>query len=307
MVPVLVVISIATFALMSLVVGDPVLVILGQETAADQQTVDRMREDLGVDRPLPVQYLDWVRHVVSGDLGTSWRTPVPVTETIRARLPVTIELTFLALGLALAISIPLGTVAALRPGSPVDVVISTLASISLSLPNFWLGILLIFAFALKLGWLPSSGFVPLRDDPVQNLKLMILPTLTLSTGYIGSQARYVRSAMLEVLDQDYVRTARAKGLGARAVVFTHAMKNALIPIVTILGLEMGGLFAGAVVTETIFSLPGMGTLIIDAIFGRDLPVVQGVVLFITLMVVVVNLLTDLTYGLLDPRIRSMYG
>lgn len=307
MVPVLIVISIATFALMSLVVGDPVLVILGQETAADQQTIDRMREDLGVDRPVPVQYLDWMRHVLTGDLGDSWRTPLSVTETIRARLPVTLELTFLALALALAVSIPLGTVAALRPGSPIDVAVSAFASISLSIPNFWLGILLIFAFSLKLGWLPSSGYVPFSEDPVQNLKLMILPTLTLATGYIGSQARYVRSSMLEVLDQDYVRTARAKGLRSSTVVFRHAMKNALIPIVTILGLQMGGLFAGAVVTETIFSLPGMGTLIIDAIFGRDLPVVQGVVLFITLMVVVVNLITDLAYGVLDPRIRAMYG
>jgi len=223
------------------------------------------------------------------------------------RLPVTLELAFLALVLALSISIPLGTIAALRPGSPLDLAISGFAAISLSIPNFWLGILLIFAFSLKLGWLPSSGYVSFTADPAQNLKLMILPTVTLAMAYIGSQARYVRSTMLEVLDQDYVRTARAKGLKSHIVIFRHAMRNALIPIITILGLEMGSLFAGAVVTETIFSLPGMGTLLIEAVFGRDLPLVQGVVLFITFAVVLVNLITDLSYAILDPRIRAMYG
>lgn len=307
MIPVLVVISIVTFILMGLVVGDPTYIILGQETAADEQTVEQLREDLGINRPLPVQYLDWLGHVLTGDLGQSWRTPIPVMETMISRLPVTLELTFLALALALSISIPLGTTAALRPGSLVDLAISGFASISLSVPNFWLGILLIFGFSLHLGWLPSSGYTPFTEDPVQNLKYMILPTVTLATAYVGMQARYVRSAMLEVLDQDYVRTARAKGLSARIVVFRHAMRNALIPIITILGLEMGSLFAGAVVTETIFSLPGMGTLLIESIFGRDLPVVQGVVLFITLAVVVVNLITDLGYAILDPRIRAMYG
>jgi peptide/nickel transport system permease protein len=307
MVPVLLVISIATFMLMGLVVGDPVYIILGQETAVDEQTIQQMREDLGVNRPLPVRYLDWLSHVLTGDLGKSWRTPIPVTETIMDRLPVTMELAFLALALALSIAVPLGTIAALRPGSPLDLAISAFAAISLSIPNFWLGILLIFAFSLKLGWLPSSGYVSFTTDPVQNLKLMILPTTTLAMAYIGSQARYVRSTMLEVLDQDYVRTARAKGLKSHVVVLRHAMRNGLIPIVTILGLEMGSLFAGAVVTETIFSLPGMGTLLIEAIFGRDLPLVQGVVLFITLAVVAVNLITDLSYAILDPRIRAMYG
>jgi peptide/nickel transport system permease protein len=222
-------------------------------------------------------------------------------------LPVTLELTFLALGLALLISIPVGVVAALRPGSLLDVVISALSSVSLSVPNFWLGLILIYVFALKLGWLPSAGYVPFREDPLQNLKLMILPTLTLATAYIGSQARYTRSVMLDILSQDYIRTARAKGLAATVVVQRHALKNALIPLVTIIGLELAGLFGGAVVTETIFSLPGVGTLLTQSIFGRDLPMVQGVVLFITLSVVLINIAVDILYAFLDPRVRAVYG
>lgn len=307
MVPVLLVISLATFALMSIVIGDPVLLILGQETAADEQTIERMRADLGLDRPLPLQYLDWLSHVARGDLGNSMRSPVSVTDTILERLPVTLELTLLTLVLSLTIALPLGIAAALRPGSVIDVAISALASIGLSIPNFFLGILLIYVFALKLGWLPSGGFVRFTDDPLQNLKLMILPTLTLSTAYIGSQARYMRSAMLDVLNQDYVRTARSKGLTERAVVWTHAVRNALMPVITIVGLELAGLFGGAVVTETIFSLPGIGTLLVQSVFGRDITMVQGVVLFITLAVVLVNLFTDLAYALVDPRIRVSYA
>lgn len=307
MVPVLLVISLGTFALMSIVIGDPVLLILGQETAADEETIERMRADLGLDRPLPLQYLDWLSHVARGDLGNSMRSPVSVTDTILERLPVTLELTLLTLLLSLTISLPLGIAAALRPGSVVDVAISALSSIGLSIPNFWLGILLIYVFALKLGWLPSGGFVRFTEDPLQNLKLMILPTLTLSTAYIGSQARYMRSAMLDVLNQDYVRTARSKGLTERAVVWTHAVRNALMPVITIVGLEVAGLFGGAVVTETIFSLPGIGTLLIQSVFGRDITMVQGVVLFITLAVVLVNLVTDLAYAVIDPRIRVSYA
>jgi peptide/nickel transport system permease protein len=307
MVPVLLVISLVTFALMSIVIGDPVLLILGQETAADEQTIERMRADLGLDRPLPVQYVDWLSHVARGDLGQSMRSPVPVSQTIIDRLPVTLELTLLTLVLSLSIALPLGIVAALRPGSLVDVAISAMASIGLSIPNFWLGILLIYAFALKLGWLPSGGFVRFTEDPLQNLKLMILPTMTLSTAYIGSQARYMRSAMLDVLGQDYVRTARAKGLAERTVIWAHAARNALMPVITIVGLELAGLFGGAVVTETIFSLPGIGTLLVQSVFGRDVTMVQGIVLFITLAVVLVNLVTDLAYALVDPRIRVSYG
>jgi peptide/nickel transport system permease protein len=306
-IPILLVISMATFVLMSVVIGDPVLLMLGPDTPVDEATIERMREDMGLNRPLPIQYLDWLQHVATGDLGVSMRTPVPVTEMILDRLPVTIQLTMMALALSVVISFPLGVIAALRPGSTIDVIISAIASVSLSVPNFWLGILLIYAFALKLGWLPSSGYVSFSEDPVQNLKLMILPTLTLCTGYIGTQTRYMRSAMLDILDQDYIRTARSKGIKESLVIWRHALRNALMPVVTIIGLEFAGLLSGAVVTETVYSLPGIGTLLIQSVFGRDLTMVQGLILFITAVVVLTNLVVDVMYAVLDPRIRTTYG
>ena len=213
----------------------------------------------------------------------------------------------MALGLALLVSIPLGALASLRPGSKLDVLISIFASVSLSVPNFWLGLILIYVFALTLGWLPSGGYVPFKQDASRNLEHMILPTLTLCTGLIGAQARYVRSSMLDVLDQDYIRTARAKGLREPFVILRHALRNALMPVVTIVGLELGTLLGGAVVTETIFSLPGIGSLLVSSVFGRDIPMIQGLILFITTVVVLTNLATDIMYAVLDPRSRDSYG
>jgi peptide/nickel transport system permease protein len=305
--PVVFFVSVATFLLMTLVVGDPVLLILGQDASVDAATIEQMREDLGLNRPLPVLYLDWARHVITGDFGRSLRLPETVTGAVVSRLPVTLQLTAMALILAILIAIPLGVIAALKRGSRTDVIISAFASAGLSVPNFLLGILLILLFALKLRWLPSAGFVPFTEDPVQNLKLMILPTLTLSTAYIGSLTRYTRSVMLDVLSQDYLRTADAKGLRRATVVRAHALKNGLIPVVTVISLDLAGLFGGAVVTETIFSLPGIGTLLIRSIMGRDLPVVQGVVMFVAVTVILTNLLADVAYGYLDPRVRSLYG
>ncbi len=307
LVPVLFVISIATFALMSLVLGDPVLMILGEDASVDEASIERLRQQLGLNRPLPIQYADWLGHVLTGDLGRSFRSPIEVRQAIVARLPVTLELTVLALVLAIMLAIPLGILAALYPGSRWDLSISGFAVITLSIPNFWLGIILIYLFALNLRWLPSAGFVPLTVDPVGNLKCMVLPSLTLAAAYIGSFVRYTRSVMLDVLAQDYIRTARAKGLYPASVIRSHALPNGLIPIVTVIGLELAGLFGGAVVTETVFSLPGVGTLLIQAILGRDLPMVQGVILFIVGAVVVTNLITDVAYAYLDPRVRSLYG
>jgi peptide/nickel transport system permease protein len=305
--PVLLVISLGTFALMSLILGDPVLLIVGQDASVDQATLERIRADLGLNRPLPIQYLDWLRHVVVGDFGRSLRSPLPVSESVLARLPVTIELTSLALSLAILTALPLGMAAALRPGSRFDLTVSGLAVVGLSIPNFWLGIILIFVFALKLRWFPSAGYVPFTEDPGQNLKLMVLPSLTLAAAYVGTFIRYTRSVMIDVMSQDYVQTARAKGLARVAVVGRHAFRNGLIPIVTVIGLELAGLFGGAVVTETIFSLPGVGMLLIRSILGRDLPVVQGVVMFVAVAVVITNLVADVAYAYLDPRVRSFYG
>lgn len=305
--PVMFFVSVATFLLMTLVIGDPVLLILGQDASVDAATIERMREDLGLNRPLPVQYLDWLRHVMTGDFGRSFRLPETVSGAVIARLPVTLQLTAMALVVAIIVAIPLGVIAALKPGKRIDLLISGFAAAGLSIPNFLLGILLILLFALKLRWLPSAGYVPFVEDPWQNLKLMILPTLTLSTAYIGSFTRFTRSVMLDVLSQDYLRTAAAKGLSSASVIRSHALKNGLIPVVTVIGLDLAGLFGGAVVTETIFSLPGVGTLLIRAIMGRDLPIVQGVVMFVAVTVILTNLLADIAYGYLDPRVRAMYG
>ncbi len=296
-----------TFVLMSAVVGDPVLLILGSESSADEATIQRLRTQLHLDRPLIVQYGDWLGHAVTGDLGRSFRTPVPVREALLSRLPVTLELTILALVLAIALAVPIGVFAALRPGARLDVALSGLALGSLSVPNFWLGILLIFLFALRLHWLPSAGFERLAGDPLPNIRSMALPTVTLAAAYVGSFARYARSTMLEVLGEDYVRTARAKGLAESSVLARHALRNALVPLVTVIGVELAGLFGGAVVTETVFALPGLGTLLTESVLGRDLPVVQGVVLFITTAVVLVSLVVDLLYGYLDPRVRLAHG
>lgn len=299
----LVVISLATFSLMSLVIGDPVYAILGPEASADQATIERLRQDLQLDRPIPVRYLDWLGHAVTGDLGRSFRQPVGVRDAVLARLPVTLELTAAAILLAVAVAIPLGTAAALRAGRPIDVALSAVAAFNLSVPNFFLGILLIYVFALRLGWLPSAGFVTATSDLPGNLRLMLLPTVTLAAAYGGGFARYVRSCMVEALGEDYVRTARAKGLGTVTIVSRHAVRNALIPLTTVISLEIASLFGGAVVTETIFSLPGVGTLLTESILGRDLPMVQGVVLFVTAAVVFTNLAVDLLYGFIDPRVR----
>jgi peptide/nickel transport system permease protein len=305
--PVLLVISLGTFALMSLILGDPVLLIVGQDASVDEATLERMRTELGLNRPLPIQYLDWLRHVVVGDFGRSLRSPLPVSESVLARLPVTFQLTALALSLAILIAVPLGIAAALRPGSRFDLAVSGFAVVGLSIPNFWLGIILIFVFALKLRWFPSAGYVPFTEDPAQNLKLMVLPILTLAAAYVGTIIRYTRSVMIDVMSQDYIQTARAKGLARVAVVGRHALRNGLIPIVTVISLELAGLFGGAVVTETIFSLPGVGMLLIRSILGRDLPMVQGVVMFVAVAVVITNLLADVAYAYLDPRVRSLYG
>ena len=297
------VISLVTFVLMSLVIGDPVYAILGPESSADEVTIERLRQELQLDRPLPVRYVDWLGHALTGDLGRSFRRPIPVREAVMARLPVTLELTALAILLAVLVAIPLGTVAAIRAGGRIDLALSAIAAFDLSIPNFFLGILLIYLFALRLHWLPSAGFVTATSDPLGNLRLMLLPTLTLAAAYGGGFIRYVRSCMVEVLGEDYVRTARAKGLGRSVIVVRHALRNALIPLITVIALEIAGLFGGAVVTETVFSLPGVGTLLTDSILGRDLPMVQGIVLFITGAVVLTSLVVDLLYGVVDPRVR----
>ncbi|HYY88092.1 MAG TPA: ABC transporter permease [Chloroflexota bacterium] len=300
----LLIVSLLTFFLMRGLVGDPVVLILGRDASVDEATVQRIRQQLLLDQPLPVQYLDWLRHAAVGDFGRSLRSPITVHDALVARLPVTLELAVLALTVALLIAVPLGIQAARHPGSRLDLAVGGVSVIGLSLPNFLLGFLLIFVFAVRLHWLPTSGYVPLPNDPVQHLRSMILPVVTLAAAYSGVFARFTRTLMLDVLSEDYVRTARAKGLPDALVLQRHAVRNALIPLVTVVGVELAGLFGGAVVTETVFALPGVGLLLTDSILGRDLPTVQAIVLFLTVAVVATSFAVDVTYGLLDPRVRA---
>jgi peptide/nickel transport system permease protein len=297
----LLIISLIVFTGVRMIPGDPARVLAGTE--ADAAGLEEIREKYGLNAPLPVQYLRWLGLAATGDLGESIRTRTPVAWMVATKLPITIELTALSLFVAIAIAIPAGVIAAVRRNTAWDVLASGVSLCGVSVPNFWLGIMLILLVSVRFGWLPASGFVPLAEDPVGNLKRMLMPALVLGTGLAAVLMRQTRNAMIEVLSADYVRTARAKGLAQRAVVVRHALRNGLIPVVTILGLQMGALMGGAVVTEQIFVLPGFGRLIVEAVFTRDYPVVQGVVLLTASSYVLINLLVDVSYSVLNPRIR----
>jgi len=303
MVPVLLLVSIVIFSLLHLTPGDPVVVMLGEEATPESR--DALRRELGLDRPLPIQYGVWLGRVLQGDLGRSIRTHQPVSEAILQRLPVTLELSLLAMVVSLAIALPAGIVAAVRRNSNADLLSTVFSLLGVSMPNFLLAVLLIYVLSLQLRWLPPIGYVNPFEDLGANLKAMIMPSITLGTALAAVVARLTRSTLLEVLNQDYVRTAWAKGLREGVIIQRHAMKNSLIPVVTVVGLQLGNLLGSAIVTETIFALPGVGRLVIDSIFQRDFPLVQGVVLYLALIFLLINLLVDLLYAYLDPRIR--YG
>jgi peptide/nickel transport system permease protein len=303
MIPVIVLASVISFSIIFLLPGDPALLILGDQLASDRTIYEAKRAELGLDRPLPIQYLDWLGKTARGDLGVSTRDRQPVAQGIKERLPVTLQLAGMALLLALCISLPAGITSALRPNSKWDIVASVVAFGGIAMPSFWFGILLIYLFAVYLKWLPPSGYVPFADDPVQNLTRMLMPAFTLGLGLSAVLMRQTRSSLLEVLHQDYMTTARSKGLGQKIVVLRHALKNALIPVVTVLGLQMGLLFGGAVITESIFSIPGIGRWAVDSITTRDFPVVQAVSLVLAVGVLLANLLADIAYAYIDPRIH----
>ncbi|HLE43242.1 MAG TPA: nickel ABC transporter permease [Methylomirabilota bacterium] len=301
MVPVLLVVSVVVFSLIHLTPGDPVAIMLREES--DPATAAALRAALGLDRPLPVQYLTWLGRAARGELGRSIRTNQPVTQAILERLPVTLTLAAAATLLALAVALPAGIVSAVRRNSLADVAGTVAALSGVSLPNFWLAILLIFVFSVTLGWLPPLGWVSPVRDPWGGLRSLVLPAVTLGTAMAAVVMRMTRSSLLEVLQLEFVRTARAKGLREGRVVLRHALRNALIPVVTVVGLQAGALLGGAIITESVFALPGVGRLLVDAIFQRDFPLVQGVVLFLALNFLLVNLVVDLAYAVLDPRIR----
>jgi peptide/nickel transport system permease protein len=300
-VPVLFGISILVFLLVHLIPGDVAQILLG--TSATDQQIETLRRTFGIDRPLPIQYLDWLQHILRGDFGVSFRTNRPVLPDLVQRFGVTLQLTLTSMVLALVIAIPLGVASANNRGKSSDAISRVVALLGLSIPNFWLGTLLILAVSLGLHWLPPVGFVSLLDNPWLGIQTLILPAIALGTAVAAFIMRMVRSSLLEVLRQDYIRTGYAKGLQDRTVLYRHALKNAFIPVLTVIGVQVGYLLGGAVIIESIFSLPGMGRFILDSISNRDYSIVQGGVLFIALIFSFVNLSVDLVYAWLDPRIR----
>jgi peptide/nickel transport system permease protein len=281
--------------------GDPALALAGEDRSPE--ALAAIRAEYGLDRPVAVQFGQYVERAVQGDFGSSIRTGIPVSDMLRTAIPVTVELSLLAILIAAALGIGAGVVAAVRRGRPAEWVANALALIGLSVPHFWLGLLAILYLSVATGLFPASGFVPFLEDPVGNLHHIILPAVILGTGLAAIIMRQTRSAMLDSLSADYVRTATAKGLSPRAVIGRHALRNSLIVVVTIVGLQLGGLISGAVVTEQIFGLPGFGKMTIDAVFQRDYPVIQAVVLLTATAYIVINFLVDLLYSLIDPRIR----
>ncbi len=300
--PILLLMSVIAFALIRLVPGDPIDVMYGSE-GMDEVRRAALSHELGLDESIVVQYLKWIGRAVVGDLGRSYKAQMPVLDLIGQRLPATLFLSFAALLFSLFIALPLGILAAIKRNTWIDFSAMAFAIFGISLPNFWAGIMLALIFAVYLRWLPSIGYISPFADFGKSIQHLILPAITLGWSLAGTTSRLTRSTMLEELSRDYVRTARGKGLKERAVILSHALRNALIPTVTMVGLQLGFLFGGAVVVETIFAWPGIGLLVVDSIFGRDYPVVQGVILVIAVMVVAVNLAVDVVYTILDPRIR----
>ena len=302
-IPTLLILSVMIFGLQQLMPGDPALILAGEERG-DPVVLAQIRAELLLDRPLAEQYYVWIGKVVQGDFGFSWRIRMPVSALILEKLPVTLQLGTMAFLIAIAIGVPLGILSAVKRDTPSDWLANAVALAGISTPNFWLGIMMILFFSVQLGWLPPSGYVPLTEDFWGSLSTTIMPAFVLGSGIAGVLMRHTRAAMMTALAQDYVRTARAKGLSEGVVVIKHAFRNALIPVVTLGAIEFGRLLAGAVLTEQIFTIPGFGKLIVDAVFNRDYPVVQGVVLATALIFVALSLVADLLYMAINPRLRQ---
>jgi peptide/nickel transport system permease protein len=300
MIPVIVIVSSAVFSMTLLLPGDPTITMLGESSTPAQRAI--LREQLGLDLPVPVQYVRWAGKMLTGDFGRSLRDQEPIKDMLKQRIPVTLQLTFMSMVFAMLIGLPCGILAAIRRNRWADTIASFIALFTMALPYFWSGILLIMLVSIHWGWLPPSGYVPFTENPLQSVKLMILPTLTVGGAMAGLVMRQTRTSMLGVLSTDYIRTARAKGAKETRVLVGHALRNAMIPIITVVGLQVGTLLGGAVVTETVFSLPGLGRMIVDGIFSRDFPAVQGAILAVVIGILLLNLLIDVSYRLLDRRI-----
>ena len=302
---VILIVTIMVFVGMRLLPGDPIYLLFNPNQLQNmtREQLDKIRHDAGLDRPMVVQYFDWLGGVFKGDLGDSILTKEPVSKDLAKRIPITAYIGALAFVIAVIIGIPAGIISAIRRGTWLDSLVTTLANLGITVPIFWAGIMLMWAFAVKLDWLPTSGFTSPFDDFWLSTKKLIMPVFCLSVFTIAGNARQARSSMLEVLRQDYIRTAWSKGLRERAVIMRHALKNSLIPVVTLAGMGIAGIFGGSVLIEQVFNIPGMGRLAVDSLFQHDYTYVQGITLVMTGIVVFSNLLVDLSYGWLDPRIR----
>lgn len=299
-IPTLLLVSIILFTIISLLPGDAALAVVGE--AVNQEDLTKIRQELGLDKPVYIRYLDWLGKILQGDLGRALKSNQPVIDIVLQRLPVTVELTLLAMIISTIIAIPAGIFAALRRNSAWDVANGIISMIGIAMPPFWMGILLIMLFSIWLDWLPSSGYVPFFKDPVRNLEHMLMPAFTIGFAFAATIVRQTRSAMLEVLGQEYVLTARAKGLKESIVIGKHALRNALIPVVTVISMQVGRLIGGAVVTEIVFALPGVGREIVDSIIAREYPIVMALILITAFCVVITNTLVDILYVIIDPRI-----
>jgi peptide/nickel transport system permease protein len=304
-IPVVILATVAIFLGLRLIPGDPALILAGQD--ATPETLAAIRQANGLDQPLPVQYGIWLNNVAHGDLGVSFFTRAPVAQLLAQRTPATLELGLAAMVVSVLLALPTGIQAAVRQHRPVDWLVSGFNGLAVAVPSFWLGILAILLFSLGLGWLPPGGRGDFTRDPLGEMKFLLLPALTLALPGVAAISRLVKASMLEVLSDDFVRTARAKGVAETGVIWRHALRNALVPVVTVLGLQFGRRLGGAVITESVFSWPGIGRLIRDSIGNRDYAVVQACLLLLVVAFIAINLLTDVLYGVLDPRIRLSGG
>jgi peptide/nickel transport system permease protein len=302
-VPVLFVVSVVVFLVMRLSPGDPAAQMYGAQPGVTRETIEAARREMGLDQPLVQQYLSWLGNFLRGDMGRSYINHLPVNAIIAQKLPASLQLAASALLIALLIAIPSGVVAAVKRGTRVDALLSALMAMGIAIPGFWLGILMVLVFAVWLGWLPPSGHAPLTQNPGQNLRFLVLPATTMAILLAAPIMRFLRSSMLDVLGEDYIRTARAKGLAGAGVVLRHALRNAIMPTITVVGLQFAGLIGGAIMVEWVFGWPGVGWLVVNAIFSRDYMLVQSTLMVVAATFVLVNLLVDVLYAVIDPRVR----
>ncbi|MBN1188381.1 MAG: ABC transporter permease [Dehalococcoidales bacterium] len=302
---ILIIVSMIVFLALRVLPGDPIVMLVSQSQLQDYsaEQIEKLRHEYGLDKSIPLQYIDWLKGAVHGDLGKSITNSEPVTKEILKRLPITIYLGILSFVLGIVIGIPAGIISAVRRGGWLDNTVTFLANIGITIPVFWLAVLLVYLFSLKLGWLPVFGYTSPFEDFAKSIRQIILPVICLSIFGVAGNARQTRSSMLEVMRQDYIRTAWSKGLKERIIIFRHALKNGLIPVITLVGMGISTILGGSVLVETVFAIPGMGRLLVTSVFNHDYPYVQAIVLMIAIVTVLANFLVDLSYGFLDPRVR----